>query len=156
MHAIYPDISELWSETFTPLINLINCYGYSYIFHLWSYIMFYIWICTHTLSHKQTNTHTHTHTHSHTFIPCLSLQGRCLEAAFLFAILLNLKHIFLYMAPAYFVYLLKHYCFAAQTDGKNHAPKMKDFLLKNFIRLGSIVIAVFVISFGPFIYMVSD
>ena len=94
-----------------------------------------------------------THSHPHTHI----LQGRCLEAAFLFAVLLNLKHIFLYMAPAYFVYLLKHYCFAAQTEDKTHcAPKMKDFLLKNFIKLGAIVVAVFVISFGPFIYMVSD
>ena len=62
----------------------------------------------------------------------------------------------MYIAPAYFIYLLKHYCFAAQTEGGNiHAPKVKDFLLKNFIKLGAIVVAVFVFSFGPFIYMVS-
>jgi alpha-1,3-glucosyltransferase len=83
------------------------------------------------------------------------LQDRCLEAAFLFAVLLNLKHIFIYIAPAYFVYLLKHYCFAAQTEGSTHTPKMKDFLLKNFVKLGAIVVAVFLFSFGPFIYMVS-
>ena len=111
---------------------------------------------THTYMHTHTHTHTCMHTCTHTFTPHLSLQGRCLEAAFLFAVLLNLKHIFLYMAPAYFIYLLKHYCFATQTDSESHAPKTKDFLLTNFIRLGSMVVAVFVISFGPFIYMVSD
>ena len=62
----------------------------------------------------------------------------------------------MYIAPAYFIYLLKHYCFATQTEGGSiHAPKMKDFLLKNFIKLGAIVAAVFAFSFGPFIYMVS-
>ena len=62
----------------------------------------------------------------------------------------------MYIAPAYFIYLLKHYCFAAQTEGGSiHAPKMKDFLLKNFIKLGARVAAVFAFSFGPFIYMVS-
>ena len=50
-------------------------------------------------------------------LPPFSLQDRYLEAAFLFAVLLNLKHIFMYIAPAYFIYLLKHYCFAAQTEG---------------------------------------
>ena len=106
-------------------------------------------------------TPSHTHTHKHTF----SLQCRCLEAAFLFAVLLNLKHIFLYMAPAYFVYLLKHYCFRAPqvpsppaqpAERRSHAPKMKDFLFTNFIKLGALVVAVFSLSFGPFIYMVSD
>jgi hypothetical protein len=29
--------------------------------------------------------------------------------------LLNFKHIYLYMAPAYFVYLLKAYCFVAKS-----------------------------------------
>ena len=62
----------------------------------------------------------------------------------------------MYIAPAYFIYLLKHYCFAAQTEGGSiHAPKVKDFLLNNFVKLGAIVVAVFVFSFGPFIYMVS-
>ena len=107
-------------------------------------------------------THTHTHTHSLTLLHYLSLQGRCLEAAFLFTILLNLKHLFLFVAPAYFFYLLKHYCFAPhtvpgpQSEGKCHTPKMRDFLFINFIKLGAIVVAVFVLSFGPFIYMVSN
>ena len=42
-------------------------------------------------------------------------QGRHLEGAFWFALLLNFKHLFLYIAPAYFVYLLKHHCFSQGT-----------------------------------------
>ncbi|KAM9036253.1 dolichyl pyrophosphate Glc1Man9GlcNAc2 alpha-1,3-glucosyltransferase isoform 4-T4 [Sarcophilus harrisii] len=38
-------------------------------------------------------------------------QKRHLEGAFLFAILLNFKHIYLYVAPAYGIYLLRSYCF---------------------------------------------
>ena len=37
-------------------------------------------------------------------------EERHLLAALLFAVLLNLKHIFLYAAPAFFVYLLRRYC----------------------------------------------
>ncbi|XP_075054716.1 dolichyl pyrophosphate Glc1Man9GlcNAc2 alpha-1,3-glucosyltransferase isoform X3 [Mixophyes fleayi] len=38
-------------------------------------------------------------------------QKRHLESAFLFAVLLNFKHIYLYIAPAYGIYLLRSYCF---------------------------------------------
>ncbi|KAI7900736.1 glycosyltransferase family 57 protein [Cokeromyces recurvatus] len=64
----------------------------------------------------------------------------------LFAILLNFKHIYLYMSPAYFIYLLKSYCFIQQ----NGAIK---FSMKRLTILGSSVLAVFAISFGPFIYL---
>ncbi|KAM9219925.1 dolichyl pyrophosphate Glc1Man9GlcNAc2 alpha-1,3-glucosyltransferase isoform 9-T10 [Dugong dugon] len=40
-------------------------------------------------------------------------QKRHLEGAFLFAVLLHFKHIYLYVAPAYGVYLLRSYCFTA-------------------------------------------
>lgn len=40
----------------------------------------------------------------------LTSKERPLMAAALFASLLCFKHIFLYLAPAYFVYLLKSYC----------------------------------------------
>ncbi|XP_062052755.1 probable dolichyl pyrophosphate Glc1Man9GlcNAc2 alpha-1,3-glucosyltransferase isoform X4 [Lepus europaeus] len=40
-------------------------------------------------------------------------QKRHVEGAFLFAVLLHFKHIYLYVAPAYGVYLLRSYCFTA-------------------------------------------
>ena len=40
-------------------------------------------------------------------------RGHELMAGFYFALLLNLKHIFLYLAPAYFVFLLRSFCVAA-------------------------------------------
>lgn len=36
--------------------------------------------------------------------------GRPFLGAFLFAVLLNFKHIFLYAAPVYFVFLLRSTC----------------------------------------------
>lgn len=44
-------------------------------------------------------------------------QSKHLQGALLFAILLNLKHIYLYVAPAYGVYLLRSYCFAQANRG---------------------------------------
>ncbi|XP_063141103.1 probable dolichyl pyrophosphate Glc1Man9GlcNAc2 alpha-1,3-glucosyltransferase isoform X6 [Rattus norvegicus] len=40
-------------------------------------------------------------------------QKRHIEGAFLFAVLLHFKHIYLYVAPAYGIYLLRSYCFTA-------------------------------------------
>ena len=73
-------------------------------------------------------------------------QGRHLEGGFWFAVLLNFKHIFLYLAPAYFVYLLKYYCFSTRPT-----PQFRPC---NFIKLGGVVLGVFLASFGPFIWMV--
>jgi alpha-1,3-glucosyltransferase len=42
-------------------------------------------------------------------------QGSVLSGAFWFAVLLNLKHIYLYVAPAYIVYLFRKYCFKSGT-----------------------------------------
>ncbi|KAG9304272.1 hypothetical protein G9A89_019834 [Geosiphon pyriformis] len=75
--------------------------------------------------------------------------GNDLASGILFAILLNFKHIFLYLAPAYFVYLLRHYCF--QDAGKSAGSSR--FLFKNFIVLGASVAITFAISFAPFIYL---
>ncbi|XP_061484979.1 probable dolichyl pyrophosphate Glc1Man9GlcNAc2 alpha-1,3-glucosyltransferase isoform X6 [Rhineura floridana] len=44
-------------------------------------------------------------------------QKRHLEGAFLFAVLLHFKHINLYVAPAYGMYLLRSYCFTANNSG---------------------------------------
>jgi len=46
------------------------------------------------------------------------LQKNDLASGIVFAMLLNFKHIYLYLAPAYFVYLLRAYCFEKVTNGK--------------------------------------
>jgi alpha-1,3-glucosyltransferase len=67
-------------------------------------------------------------------------QRKFIQSAFYFAVLLNMKHIFIYMAPVYFCYLLRVYCFGS----------IKSFIA-NTIKLGSVVIGVTAISFGPFV-----
>ncbi|KAG8196098.1 hypothetical protein JTE90_007836 [Oedothorax gibbosus] len=76
-------------------------------------------------------------------------QEKYVRAAFWFSILINLKHIYLYLAPAYFLFLLKHYCF--KYAGKN--ASFGDFSLPNFLKLASVGISTVFLSFGPFIYM---
>ncbi|CAG2172968.1 unnamed protein product [Oppiella nova] len=69
------------------------------------------------------------------------IQKRELEAAFWFAVLLNMKHIYVYISPAFFVYLLRNYCF----------DRHLNFKATNFAKLALIVSSVFAASFGPFL-----
>jgi len=55
----------------------------------------------------------------------------------------SFKHIYVYVAPAYFVYLLRSYCMTPQARPN----------LQNFLSLANAVIVVFVFSLGPFILM---
>ena len=59
-----------------------------------------------------------------------------------FALLLNLKHIYLYIAPVYLIHLFVFYCF----------DKNRKFLFLNFFKLGSIVVAIFALCFAPFVF----
>lgn len=79
------------------------------------------------------------------------LQARHLEGALLFAVLLNLKHIYLYIAPAYGIFLLRSYCFTQ--DDTNGSLRWSSFSPVRLVALGTIVISVFAVSFGPFIAM---
>ncbi|KAK0099492.1 glycosyl transferase, variant 2 [Cadophora gregata] len=67
-----------------------------------------------------------------------------LASGLLFATLLCLKHIYLYLAPAYFVYLLRAYCLGPKSI----------FHIKfgNSLKLGTGIIAIFGAAFGPFAY----
>ncbi|KAK4980184.1 glycosyl transferase [Elasticomyces elasticus] len=67
-----------------------------------------------------------------------------LASGLVFAALLCLKHIYLYLAPAYFVYLLRAYCLGPRS--------VFDVKLANCVKLGVGVIAVAGLAFGPFVY----
>ncbi|KAG5882902.1 hypothetical protein JTB14_020170 [Gonioctena quinquepunctata] len=74
-------------------------------------------------------------------------QGQYIWSAFWFTVLLNMKHIYIYLAPAYFIYLLRHYCLKGPLSYKN----MISFgTLRNFCFLGFTVLGVFVVTFLPF------
>lgn len=70
-------------------------------------------------------------------------QEKFLKSAFYFAILLNMKHIFVYVSPIYIVYLLKVYCW--------HSSSIKSAIL-NLTKLGAVTVGVTAASFGPFIH----
>lgn len=65
-----------------------------------------------------------------------------LLSGILFAVLLCFKHIYLYLAPAYFVFLLRSYCLGRSIFSIRFA---------NCIKLGLSLGAVFGAAFGPFV-----
>ena len=78
-------------------------------------------------------------------LACAALaNGRHLWAAVAFSALLNLKHLFLFAAPLFFVYLLRHHVL-----GQGAAPSLAAF--RRLLLLGSLVLAIFALSFGPFL-----
>jgi len=94
---------------------------------------------------------------------CFVQEGKLLLSGITFAVLLNFKHIFLYMAPSYFVFLLVHYCCneknvpqnKLQTSKSSNTPQdnstIGSFNIFRFLKLSVSVIGVFLLSFGPFI-----
>ncbi|KAL4903252.1 hypothetical protein BDW74DRAFT_53678 [Aspergillus multicolor] len=71
-------------------------------------------------------------------------QSTLLYSGIAFAVLLCLKHIYLYLAPAYFVYLLAAYCLDPKYTFR---PRFG-----NIFKLGFSVITVFGLAFGPFAF----
>lgn len=67
-----------------------------------------------------------------------------LLSGILFAVLLCLKHIYLYLAPAYLVFLLRAYCLGPKS--------IFQIQFGNVIKLGIGVLGVFGLAFGPFAY----
>ncbi len=68
-----------------------------------------------------------------------------LYSGILFAVLLCLKHIYLYLAPAYFVYLLRSYCLDPKSVLR---PRFT-----NILKLGTGIVGTFGAAFGPFAMM---
>lgn len=66
-----------------------------------------------------------------------------LLGGFLFAALLCLKHIYLYLAPAYFVYLLREYCLSQKS--------ILRICFGNCLRLALGLAGIFGAAFGPFL-----
>ncbi|KAL4769023.1 glycosyl transferase [Aspergillus nidulans var. acristatus] len=71
-------------------------------------------------------------------------QSTLLYSGIAFAVLLCLKHIYLYLAPAYFMYLLRAYCLDPKSVFR---PRFG-----NAFKLGFSIITVFGLAFGPFVY----
>ncbi|KAL4750474.1 hypothetical protein BDW72DRAFT_175750 [Aspergillus terricola var. indicus] len=71
-------------------------------------------------------------------------QSTLLYSGIAFAVLLCLKHIYLYLAPAYFIYLLRAYCLDPKSVFR---PRFG-----NSFKLGFSIVTVFGLAFGPFAY----
>ncbi|ODV78512.1 glycosyltransferase family 57 protein [Suhomyces tanzawaensis NRRL Y-17324] len=86
-------------------------------------------------------------------ITCARLK-RYLMCGFWFAVLLCFKHIYLYLAPAVFVFLLRAYCLNLEFDPKRKMVENLIYLVKwkNLSKLGALVVAIFAVAFGPFVY----
>lgn len=71
-------------------------------------------------------------------------QSTLLVGGLLFAVLLCFKHIFLYLAPAYFVYLLRAYCLNKES--------IFHIRYGNSFKLAIGLVVLFGTCFGPFLY----
>ncbi|KAI1274764.1 ALG8 glycosyltransferase family ALG6 [Xylaria sp. FL0933] len=65
-----------------------------------------------------------------------------LASGLAFAALLCMKHIYLYLAPAYFVFLLRTYCLSPKSIVR--------IQFVNCVKLGVGLLAIFAVAFGPF------
>lgn len=69
-------------------------------------------------------------------------QSGLLYSGLAFATLLCMKHIYIYLAPAYFVFLLRTYCLSSKS--------MFRIQWLNCIKLGGGIGAILAVAFGPF------
>ncbi|KAI3337626.1 glycosyltransferase family 57 protein [Xylariaceae sp. AK1471] len=65
-----------------------------------------------------------------------------LSSGLLFAALLCMKHIYLYLAPAYFIFLLRTYCLSPRS--------VLSIQFLNCLKLGLGIVVIFAAGFGPF------
>ncbi|KAK7751046.1 glycosyl transferase [Diatrype stigma] len=72
----------------------------------------------------------------------LARKKKLLASGLVFAALLCMKHIYLYLAPAYFAYLLRVYCLSPKS--------VFDIQFWNCVKLGGGILTIFGAAFGPF------
>jgi alpha-1,3-glucosyltransferase len=95
-------------------------------------------------------------------------EQRYILAGALFAVLLNMKHLFAYLGPVYFVFLLKHYVLiggssssgsnASSSNGNGSSSSSGSSsswaaVVQRLVLLGGTVVLICGASFGPFIAM---
>lgn len=90
-------------------------------------------------------------------------EQRYILSGLLFAVLLNMKHLFAYLAPVYFTFLLRHYVLDGDSSSSSERSKgtgsrsSRDYSWEGALRrlalLGGSVLLVCAVSFGPFIAM---
>jgi len=76
-------------------------------------------------------------------------ESTTLASGLLFAALLCFKHIYLYLAPAYFVFLGRAYCMSPRSI---FPLRLKNIKFGNIVKLGIGVVAIFGAALGPFAY----
>ncbi|EMG50440.1 ALG8 Dolichyl pyrophosphate Glc1Man9GlcNAc2 alpha-1 [Candida maltosa Xu316] len=84
-------------------------------------------------------------------INCARLE-KYVMCGFWFAVLLCFKHIYLYLAPAVFIFLLRAYCLKFKWNKKkNFFINIFNFVQwTNLFKLGGVVISVFAVALAPF------
>eukprot|EP00878_Enallax_costatus_P040630 GHUV01046957.1.p1 GENE.GHUV01046957.1~~GHUV01046957.1.p1 ORF type:complete len:308 (+),score=62.78 GHUV01046957.1:100-1023(+) len=83
-------------------------------------------------------------------------EQRYILSGILFAVLLNMKHLFAYLAPVFFVFLLRHYVLHGSSRNSVSSKGSSGSWAAAFTRLmilGGAVLAVCGASFGPFTLM---
>ncbi|WIA16323.1 hypothetical protein OEZ85_013022 [Tetradesmus obliquus] len=85
-------------------------------------------------------------------------EQRYVLAGALFALLLNMKHLFAYLGPAYFVFLLRHYVLDGSSSSSSSGSSSSGSssggcagMLRRLVLLGGVVVAICGVSFGPFV-----
>ncbi|KAJ2687669.1 glycosyl transferase [Coemansia spiralis] len=82
-----------------------------------------------------------------------AMEGHDLLAGTTFAVLLCFKHIFMYIAPAYFIYLAAGYCAVFRTRRRQPVGRCDldvGASAQRLAKLGAAVVVVFAVAFGPF------
>jgi hypothetical protein len=83
-------------------------------------------------------------------------EQRYILAGAMFAVLLNMKHLFAYLGPVYFVFLLKHYvldCGSSSSSNGSGSSSSWAAVVQRLVLLGGTVVLICAVSFGPFIAM---